>query len=356
MLDVSLLRPHDLTTEHEAAWQAARASDPLYRSPFFSLGFLKAVAANRDDVCIAVISSEGAQSSFLPFHRRGTRGAALAAPISDYQGPIGLLPEAGDLRDLLKQCGLDCYDYDHALADVPELRRHAFSLTRSPLIDLGDGFDAWRAERRQAGSALKTVERKMRRMAKDLGPLTFVANDPSKEAWQTFLSWKRAALAAMNVSFILDRNWARAVIETIRSTNTESFAGLFSTLYAGERLVAAHFGMRSDRAWHWWFPAYDPELSSYSPGLALLFECARHGADLRLAELDLGRGTERYKLEFSNAHRALCEGSIERAWTWCGITRIARRHLHLGISGRTPERFVELNRRAMNRLLRAGKL
>ena len=53
------------------------------------------------------------------------------------------------------------------------------------------------------------------------------------------------------------------------------FQGVLSGLYIGEKLVAAHFGMRSRRVLHWWFPAYDPELGKYSPGAQLLLELSR---------------------------------------------------------------------------------
>ena len=46
--------------------------------------------------------------------------------------------------------------------------------------------------------------------------------------------------------------------------------GQLLTLRAGERLVAAHFGVRSGAMFHPWLAGFDPELRSYSPGLIFM--------------------------------------------------------------------------------------
>lgn len=354
--DIEVIGPEGVTPRIEARWSALLAADPNLGSPFYTPGFFRAVAAHRPDLRLALLREAGEIAALMPFHARGGgRAAPIAAPICDYQGLIGELPSGWTAARLLRGMGRGCYDYDHARAADPLFRDHAFRLTRSPRIDLTEGFEAWRLERRGAGGALKTVERKMRRMERELGPLRFVAHDPSPAAWARFMDWKRAAIAAMGVGFVLDTPWARATIEEIRATQTPGFAGLFSTLHAGDRLVAAHFGMRSDRAWHWWFPAYDAEVSSHSPGLALLLHCARHADETGLTEIDLGRGEERYKREFANAARPLCEGALGGA-SIAGLARRLRGGLHGLAERRLPPQAADLQRRAFNRLLGAGRI
>ena len=61
--------------------------------------------------------------------------------------------------------------------------------------------------------------------------------------------------------------WTRALLDRIFACRGEAFAGELSALYAGDRLAAVHFGMRSYGVLHLWFPSYDADLAKFSPGL-----------------------------------------------------------------------------------------
>jgi len=115
-------------------------------------------------------------------------------------------------------------------------------------------------------------------------------------------------------------------MEAILAAQSESFAGMLSLLYAGDRIIAGHFGMRSRTDWHWWFPSYDPTVAKYSPGLILLLEMARHAASVPLRTIDLGKGQARYKDQFKNAAVPLAMGSVALP-SWLNFRRVALRHL-----------------------------
>jgi CelD/BcsL family acetyltransferase involved in cellulose biosynthesis len=71
--------------------------------------------------------------------------------------------------------------------------------------------------------------------------------------------------------------------------------GQAQVLLAGEKLVAAHFGLRSRRTLAWWFPVYESAFAAYSPGTILCLELARALGEQRLSLIDLGKGDEDYK-------------------------------------------------------------
>lgn len=255
---------------------------------------------------------------------------------------------------MLRACGLASYDFNHALADQPLFSGNAFWSDCSLHADVSHGIEAWKRQINQQTKALKTTERKRHKLERELGPLKFVLHDPSAEAWNTFISWKRLALAKAGMSGFLEENWVNGLFDDLRATQTPEFGGYFSTLYAGERLVAAHFGLCSARVWHWWFPTFDAGLHRYSPGLVLLVHCLEHAAASGLAELDFGRGTERYKREFSNGSRMLCEGSLELWHTPHGAARRLRKSIQRAGNRFLPETKADTLRRASNRILRAG--
>jgi CelD/BcsL family acetyltransferase involved in cellulose biosynthesis len=353
---VEVIRADALDAELERTWIALQAADSDLSSPFFSPAFAKIVAGVRDDVRIAVISDAGEPVGFFPHHRQPFgRLAPLAGQISDYHGIIGAR-DVFDPLELLRALEAQVFDFNHVPASQAGFSAHAFLHTTSPVVDLSEGFESWRQDKRGQGSAIKNVERKGRKLGREVGELRFVADDRSPDAWTQLLAWKREALAAIEVGFILDQPWAGTVVDRVRTMDTPGFGGMTSALWAGDTLAAVTLSIRTGDTIHSWFPTYNPGLERYSPGLTLLMETLRHASAAGFREVDLGRGSERYKKEFANNARPLCEGSVERSFSPLGCTRRLRKVAQAAVARRgTPEQ-AELARRAGNRLLAAGRL
>ena len=88
-----------------------------------------------------------------------------------------------------------------------------------------------------------------------------------------------------------------------------------STIYAGERPVAAHLGLRSQSVLAYWFPSYDQELSKYSAGILLCLRMAEAGAADGLQRIDLGKSEALYKTRLKNDETPVAEGRVGRSWT-----------------------------------------
>ena len=256
---------------------------------------------------------------------------------------------------MLRGFEISCYDFNHALASQPAFLENSFWRSSSPRADLRAGYEAWRSEVSNKTKALKSLARKERKISREIGPLKFVEQDANEDSWQLFKSWKDKAVRRVGQQGFPGPSWAAKIIDETYQTQLSAFNGCFSTLFAGNRLVAAHFGMRNSRVWHWWFPSYDIELSAYSPGLILLRHCIEAAARRGYTELDFGRGSERYKLEFSNQSRILCEGSFERP-NIAGVSRAGRKTVQRMANRYLPEQSADFLRRGATKLLRAGLL
>jgi len=336
-------------------WTELQAGTPDLCSPFFSPGFTTLLARHRPDLRVAIWMRDGVATGFLPFHPGGGGcGAPVGGRINDYQGIVAAPEDVPGRAAFLEMPSLAAYDFNHALVSQAVFAQSAFWHAASPRADLRAGLAAWRADVAGKGSALKSLARKRRKIERELGPLTFRPHDPDEAAWERFLLWKARSLERQGARGFLSDRWLAAFVDDLRQTRTPDFGGYFSTLHAGDRLVAAHFGIRSRTAWHWWFPTYDADLPNYSPGLLLLLACIEHAAEEGLHEVDFGRGTERYKQEFSNRERALCEGSIFRAASHQSVARGSRYHVQRLANRTLPTGAADILRRAGTRLLRAG--
>jgi CelD/BcsL family acetyltransferase involved in cellulose biosynthesis len=240
---------------------------------------------------------------------------------------IGDTGRIEDARVLLHGCRLSAWDFDHLLASQAVFAPFADVQSRSPAIDLAGGFDAYLAKRRAAGSQnVPQLRRKERRLAAALGPLRFEADTTDAVVFHQTLAWKSAQYRATGVrDAFAAPSWALQVLSRVREHRDRAFAGIVSALYAGDRLVAGHVGMRAGGVWHYWFPAHDPAHAEFSPGSILLLRMIEHAAAIGMTRIDLGKGEARYKSRFMTGALPLIEGRLERdsAVTYC--RRAARR-------------------------------
>ncbi len=356
-MQIEIIHPRTLTPSQLGAWSAFQRASLDLQSPYFCAEFTQILARVRDDARIAVIEENGAPVGFFPHHRKAFGvGAPIGGPISDYQGVIAQPGWTISPENLLRGCKLDAFDFNHALFSQQTFSGASFVRSTSPALDLRRGFTHYRNETLTKTSELKNAERKARKIEREVGALRFVPHDQNPEAWSQFIAWKKSAYEALGVRSSLDEGWTGRALELIRDARTDGFSGMFSCLYAGEKLIAAHFGMKTLTIWHWWFPTYSPEFEKYSPGLTLLLEMARWGADQGVQRIDLGRGDARYKDSFSNTATALCEGSIEIGASAAGALRRLRKFCHHAALPIAPPSFVTFQRRAFNRVLGAGRL
>lgn len=312
-MKVEVVSARSLTSAQIARWSQIQGGDPALASPFFSPQFTSIVGVARDDVYVGILEQDARTVGFFPFQRgRFGAGRPVGWRVSDYQGVIAEQGARWDGKDLIRACGLKAFEFDHVIAGRPGFEPFGRGRSQSPFMDLSRGFDAYERERRDAGvGEIVSANRKMRKLAREHGDLRFEPHAAEPEALATLLRWKQQQYLRTGVSDTLARAWIRQVLELIHVRQDESFAGVLSLLYAGDRVVAAHLGVRSASVWQYWFPAYDPAFARYSPGILLLVKMAEHAPSVGLGTIDLGRGDEEFKGILMSGAVPLIEGRVE---------------------------------------------
>ncbi len=312
-LAVRLTRPDQLSVAEQDLWSRLQPADPELDGPFFCLELIQAVGRVRPDLEVAVIERGGEVLGFFPFQRgAGNVGRPALSRLSEFQGFIMPRGVSFDAADLLRQCRLVAWHFDHLVASQLPLQPYHWSVTGSPVMDLSRGYQAYESQRRQAGSSLlASLGRKSRKCAREVGPLRFEFHSRDPAVFRALIDWKTRQHEQTNRFRVLDTPWLIELLEDLQRVESPRFSAVLSALYAGDRLLAVHYGLSSPASVHIWFPAFHPDYSRYSPGLLLFVELAKAAADRGIRRVDLGKGPERYKIEFMTGAATIAEGSFD---------------------------------------------
>jgi CelD/BcsL family acetyltransferase involved in cellulose biosynthesis len=314
-----------LSDADATAWGELQDRDATLASPFFRPEFAQIVAATREDAAVAVVDLPDGRA-YLPFQLgRRRRGLPIGGRLSDYHGLVGPPDASVDLAAVVRKAGLRVLEFDAVPTGQRAFGSFARATKTSWQLDLRQGFDAYAAERRRAGSEqLGDIERQSRRLASDVGTLTFEADVRDRHVLETLLRWKSNQYRRTGAVDIFRFPWVVDVIERVQRAEDEAFAGALSALFAGDTLVAAHLGLRSRSIWHYWLPAFDPVFGRYSPGLVLLLELARAAPPLGLEAVDLGKGDALYKQRLATHSVDLLQGDVGTSRVGRGVDAAAR--------------------------------
>ncbi len=312
-LRVTVRPARELSDAEVRAWADIQRRAPELHSPFYRPEYARAMAAVRPGVEVGVLESRGEPVGFFPFER-GPRsvGGPVGGVFCDMEGAIVRPGVAWKPRALVRACGLRAWRFRHVpLAQEAwgpfHLGRNAFAY-----MDLSAGGEAYARERRSAGTEqLRKAGQKARKAEREIGPARFVAETRDAGILRTLLAWKREHYRRMEVVDVLAPDWARTFLESLLEPTPPGFGGMLSALYFGDRLAAAHLGIRSHEVLHAWFPSYDPELGAYSPGLLLFLELARKAGGLGIERIDLGLCEERFKSSLASATVPVAEGVVD---------------------------------------------
>jgi CelD/BcsL family acetyltransferase involved in cellulose biosynthesis len=343
--------PNDLL----APWRRLMRSQPGLDNPLLSPTWVKSVAAVHGGIEVAVLLQGGIPFAFLPFERRSRQGFPVGGSLSDFQGLIASHTSLVEPEALLHECGLTALHYDHLLAceaEQPWFIPYNARIEDALLIVLEQGFDAyWRSRCQASLSWTRQIERKRRKLAREVGPLRFVWHDANPASLESLINWKRRQLRTSRFDDMFASTWMRPLLDRLIASEAEECQGVLSTLSAGDHLVAVHFGIRNRHTMVSSIPTHSREFSPYSPGALLHVEIARGASERSIHSIDLGRGMNPLKRALGSSTRKLAIGTVDlhpcrrwfRAW-WLHFRGV----VHSWPMGRLPRHAYRQVRRWIN--------
>jgi CelD/BcsL family acetyltransferase involved in cellulose biosynthesis len=303
VLEAELVHPSALAPGDVAVWRRLQAAEPAFASPLLGVEFAQAVGAVRQDARVAVYRRSGETVGFLAHHRRpGGFARPIGAPFCDYHALIGGREAPLDMAEALSSARLGALRLTGLIDPFDSFG--AAVRTRAPGFRVVlEGTSRAYLEGLWRGSAnrLKNYRRYRRALEKAAGPVRVVGDDRDGAAFEQLIGWKREQFVRTGLHDFLAVPWAVALMRGLFANRTAAFGGQMLSLYAGSRLVAAHFGARQGGWFHPWISAFDPDLRAHSPGTVHQIEAIGAMTGLGLHTYDLGPGEDHWKAPLTNA-------------------------------------------------------
>jgi CelD/BcsL family acetyltransferase involved in cellulose biosynthesis len=309
-MKITVVRPAELGEPEITRWRELQQTDPELANPFLAPEFTLGVARFRPRVRVAVVEEGDKVTAFFPYERgRAGIGHPVGFGLTDLQGIIAPPELRLDARLLLKACRLGVWDFNHLLAHQPTFA--AFHTVRrvEPVMDLSGGFEAFIAEARNAAPKThKTVRYKERKLAREVGEIGYVFDCRDEAELDRLMAWKSDQYTRTGRTDRFATPW---IVDLVRHFHRTGF-GVLSVLYAGDRPVSAHFGLRSGTVMAGWFPAYDTRFGRYSPGMIGHLRLAQGCAEAGITEIAMGRGGKEFKEGLKSREIPIAEGRVAR--------------------------------------------
>lgn len=310
---IEVIGPEAMRGELASQWEWLRQQNPSQSSPYFDLEFVRAVSRVRQDVEIGVVrDSHQAIICFLPYQRVGKRAEPIGGRLNDVHGLIGNPVRSEFITRILQAGGLNSYSFHASVMDANELSPFVFCQLDSHFLDLQQGWHEYVRWAHYHSSTLARQGQKTRALERDIGELRLEFDDANPENLERLIELKRNKYQRSKTFDILSVRWAADLLRELHKVNKPNFTGMLSSLFAGDQLVAAHFGLMTDRILHYWFPVFDPVFSKYSPGTELLWQVAKEASLRGIEKVDLGYGDDRYKFKFCNGRSTVRCGQVTR--------------------------------------------
>ncbi len=312
-MKVTIQHPQELTCQQLSQWRTLLTSANGLHHPQLQPDWAQLIVQAGLPAEIAVFEGNCGSVGFFPFARNNaSRAAPISGTLTDRHAIVAACDFDLDTRELLRQCELVSWNFDHLPLGPKWLPRFQLTTDAAFSVDLSQGFEQyWSKLQTGHASWCRQLERKRKKLIREVGKLRFELRSSDTRVLDTLVEWKRRQLRETGLRDIFAPSPVRDLLARTANYSSPHFAGWLSALYAGDELVAAHLGQVSGSELNAWIPAYNVEFSQYSPGALLHLELFRSSAEEGVMHIDLGRGGNRLKMTLATGQTELAIGAID---------------------------------------------
>src|SRR5207253_13701 len=213
-----LIAVDELDSALLAAWRSIQWGDARFDSPYFCPEFTQLVGSVRDDVRIVVIENDGGPVGFFPHQRdRWGRGMPVGGPLSDYHGVIAATGSDWSVSELMRAAKLSVWTFDHLVDPSGKFAPYVKAHATSPQTDLSRGMEAYL---RELGGPPSEFARKARKMAREVGELSFTLHETDGGPLEQMLEWKSEQYRRTGSTNAFDVRWTVELLRRLMKVQT----------------------------------------------------------------------------------------------------------------------------------------
>lgn len=319
-MKISVISAKDLDAALITEWDRIQRAQENLASPYYRPEFTQMVAGYGQDVRVAILEGEGKIRGFFPYQMDAWgRLDPVAGKLNDYHGIVGEPEQEVDIAALLKACGARYLGFNHMPLSQKAFAPYVRFQHGSPVLDVQGGWDSYVkrlsvAQNKVVPGIVGAVRKSAARLEREHGQLRFetgIVDSGVLEILMTLKSEQRArTVGSTGDPFAVP--WIRQMMFDLVARRDEKFGGELCALYAGDRLIACHLGLKSLSTLHSWFPVYVQDLANYQPGLTMYLELAKASGAAGIHVIDMGRGAQSYKLRMATRTVPMGEGAVSR--------------------------------------------
>ena len=302
------------------AWDSLLAAQHPEGNAFLSSNFARCAARGWPDARACLIADAQGLAAVLPWQSAPGVGRLLGAGErigEEMNDSFGIVARSGfsiSPRALLGLANLNHLYFTHLAEEQQAFGLQGEKPRTGLRIELPQGGAAYWAELAKADRKFTSdTERRLRKAQEDLGPMRFtLAAENPAALLEEVLAHKRDQYLRTGKGDWLARPGRTRLLQELARTNAPDCSGQLSVLSFGDSWAAMHFGLRSRRTLHYWFPVYNPALNSYAPGRLLLHAIIHHAEAAGLTVIDRGIGESAAKRDFVSTPRQYFSGVWHR--------------------------------------------
>lgn len=303
-------RPRELGAAELERWRSAQLDAPSLRHPFVSPEFAQAVDSVSPRARVAVVEDGGEALGFFAYDQHAMGAARpLAARLTYRQAFVHEPGLAWSWAELARAARLSVIEFS-GLTGEQARGLGADDLVPSPIIDTSGGWDHYLAEARRR-RRIKNTMYLARKLEREVAPLELRRTSMHSPEFTHLIAWKSQQYRRSGWPDPFARRWVRDLLDLLADGPPGLLQPVFSTLHAGDELVAADLSLVFAGVWAGWFSAYNHAFSSYSPGAVCMLRTIEQACSDGIAYIDLAHGDETYKRSFKNAYLEVGTGRVE---------------------------------------------
>lgn len=318
-----------LTGEDLAAWGRLLDQTAPDGNAFLSPAFVQAAGKAYGRVEVCLVGDDAGLAAVFPYQFPSSFAAAMCAAVrvgedmSDHFAVIARRGFSCSSDELLSWAGLNHFFFTHLDGSQIDIGLTGEDSTGGLRILLPHGGAAYFEDLRKNDAKFsKDTERRLRKAAQDLGPARFCIEEADPAFWlQRVMVEKREQYLRTGKGDWLALPGRRVLLERLAEARGADCRPIVSTLMYGDTWAAIHFGLRSGKTLHYWFPVYNPALATYAPGRLLLHQVISHAQQAGIEIIDRGAGETQAKRDFPSERQVFLSG----VWHRAGLRNLAYR-------------------------------